>query len=826
MTHTADSLLPQHRTLIDASAISPEVVFARGYRSIRTRAELERLGFSRPQWIVPCLLVPVYNVHGEIATYQIRPDEPRIKHGKAIKYETPGGSRMVLDVPPLARPWLGDPGRPLFITEGVRKADAAVSMGLCCVAILGVWNWRGTNEHGGKVALADWESIALSGRKVYIAFDSDVMTKVEVYAALSRLMAFLENRGAVVRVIYLPAGADGSKVGLDDHFAAGHSTDELLSLAKDKLHVAERSQDPTDSTEPYLVDSGRLSIVRQTREGPVIEPLCNFAARVTEEIAMDDGVQVSHTFVVEGTLDNGRPLPAVRVPADRFSTMAWVPNQWGLHAVPRAGMATKDRLREAIQRFSGGAAKRHVFTHTGWRIVEGRHVYLTATGGVGVVGLEVELSTDLVRYSLPLEPANAAQAMRTSLALFDIAPFDVVAPMWAAVYRAALASACPLDMTIWIEGITGSLKSTVAGLFLSHYGPFSRTNLPGSWNSTVNLLEKRAFVLKDAMFVIDDYAPSAHDRRELETKAARLLRAQGNLAGRGRLQADLTERRTYAPRGLIVGTGEQRPTGQSILARTFPIEMDRTTVRMDRLTLAQEHSADLPHALAGYVQWLAPQMAGMPDLLKENFEKIRTQAAGSDVHLRIPEALAHLWLGLDCGMNYAEEIGACEPSRAQELRAQAWEAFVRRAKVQASFVEEEKPTRRFLEIVSTLIAQKRITILPKTAGETGIRTEIPFVGWYDSGHLYLISEAAYQAVSRFARESGEPFAASQNRLQRELVTDQISVPDRGRTTASVHIGGQTRRVLRISVAAAEKLLGEPLPLDSSPLLTTLTAPAE
>jgi hypothetical protein len=101
---------------------------------------------------------------------------------------------MVLDVPPLARKWLGDPKKPLFITEGARKADAAVSKGMCCIALLGVWNWRGRNEFGGKTALADWDSIALNKRDVYIVFDSDVMVKPGVYAALVRLKAFLESR--------------------------------------------------------------------------------------------------------------------------------------------------------------------------------------------------------------------------------------------------------------------------------------------------------------------------------------------------------------------------------------------------------------------------------------------------------------------------------------------------------------------------------------------------------------------------------------------------------------------------------------------------------
>ena len=35
-----------------------------------------------------------------------------------------------------------------------RKVDAAVSHGLCCIGVPGVWGWRGTNAKGGKAALS------------------------------------------------------------------------------------------------------------------------------------------------------------------------------------------------------------------------------------------------------------------------------------------------------------------------------------------------------------------------------------------------------------------------------------------------------------------------------------------------------------------------------------------------------------------------------------------------------------------------------------------------------------------------------------------------
>jgi Domain of unknown function (DUF3854) len=180
--------------LVQESSIKPKVIEARGYRTVETKAELERLGFGRAQCNVPGLLLPIYAPSGEISLYQFRPDEPRIKDGRPVKYETPSRSRMALDVHPFAREKLRDSSVPLFITEGIKKGDAVVSQDLCAIALIRVWNWRGTNQYGGKTALPEWEYVALNDREVHIVFDSDVMLKPQVYAALARLKAFMEGR--------------------------------------------------------------------------------------------------------------------------------------------------------------------------------------------------------------------------------------------------------------------------------------------------------------------------------------------------------------------------------------------------------------------------------------------------------------------------------------------------------------------------------------------------------------------------------------------------------------------------------------------------------
>ena len=197
---------PHHkRSLLEESGLDPQVVLDRGYRTVKTKAELKRLGFSEPQRKVSALLIPMYSPTGELVTHQIKPDSPREdKNGKFIKYETPKDSEICLDVHPSQVERVKDPSVPLWITEGVKKGDCLVSHGQCAVVLPGVWCWqkRGTT-------LPEWEDIKLHGRLVYVVFDSDVMTNPKVQKALEGLVAFLRSRGANVKIIYLPGGEDG-----------------------------------------------------------------------------------------------------------------------------------------------------------------------------------------------------------------------------------------------------------------------------------------------------------------------------------------------------------------------------------------------------------------------------------------------------------------------------------------------------------------------------------------------------------------------------------------------------------------------------------------
>ncbi len=109
--------------IFEESCLGARVAVKRGYRTVTSKAELERLGFGRSQRNVPALLIPIYGPTGEIVLYQSRPESPRIgNQGKPVKYEMPFGASMALDVHPFCRESLVDPASPCSLRRVLRRA--------------------------------------------------------------------------------------------------------------------------------------------------------------------------------------------------------------------------------------------------------------------------------------------------------------------------------------------------------------------------------------------------------------------------------------------------------------------------------------------------------------------------------------------------------------------------------------------------------------------------------------------------------------------------------------------------------------------------------
>ena len=214
------------------SAIDPEVALERPYALIEDKNQLLRLGFQANQLagLDKALLIPNRSPDFTTVLYQIKPIWKKPRNG--FKYRVPAGAEMIVDVHPRSLKKIDDTDTTLWITEGTKKGDSLVSKGLCAVSILGVATFA-KKASRGKELLPCWDHIALKGREVVIVYDADAQTNEQVQRSLSNLRERLTERGAIVKVVYLPEVNGDGKAGVDDFFAIGRSLEDLHSLVTD-----------------------------------------------------------------------------------------------------------------------------------------------------------------------------------------------------------------------------------------------------------------------------------------------------------------------------------------------------------------------------------------------------------------------------------------------------------------------------------------------------------------------------------------------------------------------------------------------------------------
>jgi P4 family phage/plasmid primase-like protien len=256
-------LMPGHARELAESEISDAVAAARGYRTLYGGEDdlvlLKDLKIPRWAWreevAFPGILMPMYRVTGEEIGAQWKPAVPQeTPNGKLQKYASQAGVPNRLDVPPTVSDAVRDPSVPLWITEGVKKADCLASLNKAVLTLTGVFNWR--SKLG---TLGDWEDIPLQGRVVVICFDSDANDKRNVLSAMQRLGRWLESKGSRVKYLIVPEAVNGTAVkGVDDFFHAGGTMDVLSSASMDALPVETKDATFTDSVLADSVHDDRL----------------------------------------------------------------------------------------------------------------------------------------------------------------------------------------------------------------------------------------------------------------------------------------------------------------------------------------------------------------------------------------------------------------------------------------------------------------------------------------------------------------------------------------------------------------------------------------
>jgi hypothetical protein len=540
---------------------------------------------------------------------------------------------------------------------------------------------------------------------------------------------------------------------------------------------------------PYSVREGKLVMGEQE--------LANFTAKIVSQTMRDDGDARSRSYTIQGSLGEGGSLPEIDVTASEFPEMAWVHRDWGARAIVSAGRGMSSHVAVAIQTLSA-PTDRTVYTHTGWRELDGRPVFLMPGGGIGadgVVAVDVELPglRGYRRAELTTDPAEVRSAVLASLAFGWLAP-QTTMPLAGAVYLSPLASAIGgIDFMVWMVGRSGSQKSTLLAQALRHFGDFDHNTLPSSWTDTANALETRAYSAKDLPLGTDNYTPAVSERQRSEqtTKAERLIQSVGDGQARARCNRDGSlQSRVRYPRGVIISTAEiLPPQNESTLGRCVVIERPLPTTLASgtrfssdleprRLSRAQELGDQYGPAMAAYIQWLARR--GLDDL-KPRHRALRTEMTGG--HGRTPGSLAALRLGWEMFLEFAVSVGAVAVEEQARHLDTIHQGLLRLGRDQPQVVHQ-RAVDLFVSNLRSMISREMLGLAsskdePLTPRQVGGRF-VPLVGWEVGDEVWLDKDATYASVTR---ELGARWLASETELGRQL------------KDAVVDVDGQAVRVL-------------------------------
>ena len=597
----------------------------------------------------------------------------------------------------------------------------------------------------------------------------------------------------------------------------------------------------------YEETSDGIVWLKPDSDGLIRVLLSTFTAQITQQILRDDGTgEPTLHYRIEANV--GSHTAEGTVSATNFGNVdRWAGELLGVEARVFPGSMSKDRVRDAVQALSAGAPRCTSFLHTGWTRIQGRYMYLHGAGAIWAEGNDSSIDTDLPPalepFHLPDPPTGATlvQAIRTSVELLNLAGDPVVVPLLGAVYRAVLPASA--DLSIHLTGGTGAGKSELAARAMQHFGSgFSRTGLP-SWASTANSLESLAFTAKDALLVVDDFAPAGtrHDVARQHREADRILRAQGNLSGRGRCNTDGSLRSARAPRGLILSTGEDVPRGASLQARLLIVDVPPKGIPgcvdfEHKLSDAQSHGdrGDYAMNMAGYIQWIAANYEEVLEGVRRQFSKLRGQALGIKGHARDPEKFAHLAVGWHMFLRFATHAGALTLQETAEIWERARNALLEATAVQADHHRVADPALRFLDLIGSAVQAGTAHLRdpqaaggrPAAASKFGWRERVwssgdpqangrgggsewipggPCVGWVTGDDVCLIPDAAIKAANAADGSGGDGVALGVRSLGKRLLEAGLILKrEKGRATSKITRGGETIRGWRLSPAASDR----------------------
>ena len=573
---------------------------------------------------------------------------------------------------------------------------------------------------------------------------------------------------------------------------------------------------------PYYTENGCLCYLPVGRQDSPGIMLCNFAPRIVREVIVDDGAEKTRRYLIGGTDANGNNFTPVEVPAGELEKMSWIANNLDASCDLCVVSQVEKHVRCAIKSTARFAEKQYIFSHTGWKKIDGAWQYLLP----GDERYRVELKGKQRNYRGADTCTEDDLRKLFCFLRSDLMPDEIILPCIALIFLSPLNEFLRQighepKFLLTLIGRTGSMKSTVAALMLSFFGNFSATDLPMSFRDTANSIVHNAFALKDVLTCVDDYHPTARAEAGRMRETMQILaRGYGDRTARNRLGSDITLREPRPPQGNVIVTAEFAPDiGESGTARLFCVEMKPGSICLPLLTEVQEQALDgcFVRCMGAFIRYIKErhlkdgQEQSLLERLKMNFSELRShwrnelKEKSIPFHDRFPDTLACLEVGFLFLTDFLCAKDITDERDATELQNRLHIVLLHLSAKQSESVEADRPTHIFLRKLYSLIECGQVCLIPASSRLETLPKN--YIGYVDETYYYLMLDASHKAVKRLCGEQDEGFAISAKSLAKALADEGLIEPgDNGTNTRTMRFGGRLKRVMLLHKEKANKLV--------------------
>lgn len=538
--------------------------------------------------------------------------------------------------------------------------------------------------------------------------------------------------------------------------------------------------------------------------------LGNFYLKVNKEIVKDNGTTVDKFYELE-PITQGAKLAPRMVSSKNINNLNFLTDFWGLILRPAIIYNIDKLYLDSLRAQYGDIPCMTIYSHTGWKKIDGRGVFLHSGGAIGCKETEeledkecenekeenkkdentenigakneihVEVEPKLAQYCLNTVPEIEFN-LEVIYKLFNLAGSEIIYPLIGFMFLTPLneflrQKGIEPSFILYLLGETGSKKSTIAALFMSFFGDFNNKGLPSSFKDTANSLEKQGALLKDVVTVIDDFHPTASSKEAnlMNATAQRLVRMYGDRTGKARLSSNCDFKAAYIPKGNAMCTGEDLPNiGQSGLGRLFIVELEKNSMDLEILSYLQKNTAHLTYFMRKYIEWLAQKVnnsENFSEILHKEFITLRDSIDLENIHGRIIETIAHLQIGINMFYKFIRDFAKQASAEIMTMHRTSLSELKRLAENQTKMMMSSDPAEIFTSTVKTLLDTKEFRCNMTKSDPTileirGLNETI--IGYFDNDYYYFIFEKVLSEVSEFCRKQGERFPLTKPALLKIL----------------------------------------------------------